>query len=54
VTPIEESFAEALEFTAQITPQTFPNLARHLDADWIQEALLATGTATCRGSRLMS
>jgi hypothetical protein len=52
VTSIEESFAEALEFTAQITPQTFPNLTRHLDADLVQEALLATGTATLRRRRM--
>jgi len=52
VTPIEETFAEALEFTAQITPQAFPNLTRHLDPDWVEEALLATGTATLRRRRM--
>jgi hypothetical protein len=52
VQPIEETFAEALKFTAQITPQTFPNLTRHLDRDWVDEALLATGTTTLRRRRM--
>lgn len=52
VTPIEESFSEALEYTAQITPAAFPQLTQHLDARWIEEALLETGTATMRKRRL--
>lgn len=52
MTPIEETFAEALQFTAQITPQAFPNLTRHLDTAWVEEALLATGTATLRRRRM--
>jgi hypothetical protein len=52
VSPIEETFTEALEFTAQITPQAFPRLTQHLDAAWVEEALLATGTATLRKRRM--
>jgi transposase IS4-like protein/DDE family transposase len=52
VLPIEESFAEALQYTAQITPQAFPKLTQHLDPTWIEEALLATGTATLRRRRM--
>jgi Insertion element 4 transposase N-terminal/Transposase DDE domain len=52
VTSIEESFVEALEYTAQITPQAFPRLTQHLDAAWIEEALVSTGTATLRKRRL--
>jgi Insertion element 4 transposase N-terminal/Transposase DDE domain len=52
VTPIEESFVEALEYTAHITPQTFPRLTQHLNAAWVEEALLATGTATLRKRRM--
>lgn len=50
--PIEESFAEALEYAAQITPQAFPELTEHLDPTWVEEALLATGTATLRKRRM--
>ena len=52
VAPIEETFTEALEYTAQLTPAAFPNLTKHLDPIWIEEALLATGTATLRRRRL--
>jgi hypothetical protein len=52
VTPIEETFTEALEFTARLTPQAFPNLTQHLDPAWVEEALLATGTATLRRRRM--
>ena len=31
MTTIEETFSKALEFTAQITLQAFPNLTKHLD-----------------------
>lgn len=52
MTPIEETFVEALEYTAQLTPQAFPRLTQHLDAVWVEEALLATGTATLRKRRM--
>lgn len=48
----EESLVEALEFTAGFTPEAFPNLVKHLDPVWIEEALCATGTATLRRRRL--
>lgn len=50
--PIEESFAEALEYTAQLTPQAFPKLTQHLHPAWVEEALLATGAATVRRRRM--
>lgn len=49
---IQETFAEALEFTSELTPKTFPNLTAHLDPVWVEEALLATGTATVRRRRM--
>jgi Insertion element 4 transposase N-terminal/Transposase DDE domain len=48
----EETFTEALEFTAAFTAEAFPNLVRHLDPAMIEEALLNTGTATLRQRRL--
>jgi len=48
----DETLTEALEFTAAFTPEAFPNLVKHLDPDWIEEALLTTGTATIRRRRL--
>jgi hypothetical protein len=52
VTPIQETFTEALEFTSEFTPKAFPNLIKHLDPIWVEEALLATGTATVRRRRM--
>jgi hypothetical protein len=52
VAPVQETFTEALEFTSEFTPQAWPNLVKHLDPTWIEEALLATGTATIRRRRL--
>lgn len=52
LTDFDETFTEALEFTAAFTPEAFPNLVRHLDPVLIEEALLATGTATIRRRRL--
>lgn len=39
-------------FTSDFTPTAFPTLTQHLDPAWIEEALLATGTATLRKRRL--
>ena len=50
--PVQETFTEALEFTSDFTPKSFPTLTQHLDPQWVQEALLATGTATLRRRRL--
>ena len=50
--PIDLRFSEALAATAQVTPANFQTFTRHLDADWIEQALLATGTATLRRRRL--
>jgi hypothetical protein len=52
VQPLEETFAESLAYTSEITPQAFPRLAQHLEPAWVEEALLATGTATIRKRRL--
>lgn len=52
MTPVQETFTEALEFTSEFTPREFPNLIRHLDPAWIEEALLSTGTATIRRRRI--
>ena len=48
----DETFTEALEFTAGFTPEAFPQLVKHLEPAWIEEALQATGTATIRHRRL--
>lgn len=50
--PIQETFKEALLFTSDFPPKSFPTLTQHLDPQWIEEALLATGTATLRKRRL--
>lgn len=52
VIDFEDSLLEALEFTAGFTPEAFPNLVKHLDPAWVEEALCATGTATLRRRRL--
>ncbi|MEQ1913092.1 MAG: IS4 family transposase, partial [Vicinamibacterales bacterium] len=52
VTPIQETFTEALEFTSEFTPRAFPNLIKHLEPAWVEEALLSTGTATVRRRRM--
>lgn len=52
MTPVQETFTEALEFTSAFTLASLPNLVKHLDPAWIEEALLATGTATIRRRRL--
>lgn len=49
---IELRFEEALALTAKVGPENFANFARHMDAAWIEEALLTTGTATLRKRRL--
>jgi hypothetical protein len=48
----EQSLLDALEFTAGFTSDAFPNLVKHLDPVWVEEALCATGTATLRRRRL--
>jgi hypothetical protein len=50
--PLQETSTEALEFTSDFSPTSFPNLTRHLDPAWIEEALASTGTATLRRRRL--
>ena len=52
VTPLQETFTEALEFTSEFTSRSFPNLVQHLDPTWVEEALLSTGTASVRRRRL--
>lgn len=50
--PVQETFTEALEFTSDFVPTSFPHLAKHLEPGWIEEALASTGTATLRRRRL--
>jgi hypothetical protein len=42
----------ALTLTAAFTPDKFDTFARHLDREWVDEALLATGMGTLRRRRL--
>jgi hypothetical protein len=37
---------QALNLVAEVTPEQFEDLRRNIDADWIEQALHATGTAT--------
>lgn len=50
--PVQETFAEALEFTSEFVARAWPNVIKHFDPLWIEEALAATGTATIRKRRL--
>lgn len=50
--PVQETFTEALEFTSEFTARAWPNLLKHFDPVWVEEALAATGTATIRRRRL--
>ena len=43
---------ESLEAVADLSPETFEDLRRHIDPEWILQALQATGTATVRSRRL--
>jgi hypothetical protein len=52
VAPVQETFTEALEFTSEFTPRSFPNLIKHLEPTWVEEALVSTGTATIRRRRV--
>jgi hypothetical protein len=52
VAPVQETFTEALEFTSEFTSHAWPNLIKHFDPVWVDEALVATGTATIRRRRV--
>jgi hypothetical protein len=43
---------DSLEAVAGISPETFQDLRRNVDPEWILQALEATGTATIRNRRL--
>lgn len=49
---LDVCFAEALAYTASVTPGSYTTFRQHLDPLWIEEALAATGTATLRKRRL--
>jgi hypothetical protein len=49
---LDVCFAEALAYTASLTPGVYTTFRRHLDPSWIEEALGTTGTATLRKRRL--
>ncbi|MDB4952982.1 MAG: hypothetical protein JWO36_551 [Myxococcales bacterium] len=38
VSDLDETFTEALELTAAFTPEASPNLIRHLDPAWVEDA----------------
>ncbi len=44
--------SESLPLIAEITPEKFEDLRRHIDPEWIVQALQATGTASVRTRRL--
>ena len=46
------SLSEALAWVPEVLPGDFEQFRRHLDPEWIEEALIATGTATIRRRRL--
>ena len=45
---LEETWAEALEFTSEFTPEAFTRLTESMDPAWFEEALLTTGMGTIR------
>jgi hypothetical protein len=46
------SFADALAYLTAFTPAQFEGIRQRLPQQWVEEALLATGTATIRRRRL--
>jgi len=36
VTPVQETFTEAREFTSEFTPRAFPNLIKHLEPTLVE------------------
>jgi hypothetical protein len=49
---LEVSLAEALDYTRELTPDSFATFAQALPMAWIEEALATTGTASLRTRRL--
>lgn len=43
---------KALAQVAAVTPERFDDVRRHIDPEWLEQALRATGTATMRRRRL--
>ena len=43
---------KALSKVAAVTPERFDDVRRHIDPEWVEQALQATGTATLRRRRL--
>lgn len=52
VTLVQETITEALELSSEFTPRSVPNLVKHLEPTWVEEALPSTGTASIRRRRL--
>lgn len=52
VSDLDVCLAEALAYTASLTPGGYTTFRQHLDPSWIEEALATTGTATLRKRRL--
>lgn len=43
---------QALEYVCAVAPEDLADFRQHIDPKWIEQALLATGTATVRRRRL--
>lgn len=43
---------QELQHVTALTPENFNDVRRHIDTDWVEQALHATGTATIRRRRL--
>src|SRR6266550_2793622 len=43
---------QSLLHVAAVTPENFSDVRRHIDREWVEQALQATGTATMRHRRL--
>jgi hypothetical protein len=52
VSELDVRLSEALAYTASVTSGNYTTFRKHLDPDWIEEALSTTGTATLRRRRL--
>ncbi len=48
--PVQETFTEALEFTSEFTAHAWPNLMKHFDPVWVEEAVMARSRPGCRRS----
>ncbi|MBA3673129.1 MAG: IS4 family transposase [Gemmatimonadaceae bacterium] len=52
MTARQNTLTEALESASEFTARSFPNLIKHLEPTWVEEALMSTGAATMRRRRI--